>query len=113
VAHALLGGALAEVGDFENGIRHAREAVRADEAVTLARDRGGHGGEAWALWRLGEIASPRAPGMTGPAAERYQQALAAERGMRPLMATVTSGWHAPPERRITSFGGRRCTARCR
>src|SRR5262249_15721330 len=49
MAHALLGGALAELGDFDEAIRHGREAVRLAESV-------GHRFCLMAgLWSLGEL----------------------------------------------------------
>jgi tetratricopeptide (TPR) repeat protein len=60
----------------------------ADRAVTLARERGERGNEAWALRLLGEIASHRGPLEVETAEAHYRQAmaLATELGMRPLVA---------------------------
>jgi tetratricopeptide (TPR) repeat protein len=60
----------------------------ASRALTLARDRGERGHEAWALRLLGEIAShPGRPDVaTAEAHYGAATALAAELGMRPLIA---------------------------
>jgi class 3 adenylate cyclase/tetratricopeptide (TPR) repeat protein len=59
-----------------------------EQALTLARERGQRGAEAWAHRLLGEIALHRDPPDVGKAEEHYQHAmaLAEELGMRPLAA---------------------------
>ena len=65
----------------------------AERALTLARERGQRGYEAWVLHLLGEIASHRGPQDVEPAEGPYQQAtgLAEELGMRPLIARCHLG----------------------
>ncbi len=60
----------------------------AERALTLARERGQRGYEAWALRLLGEIAPRRDPPDVETAEGHYRQAmaLAEELGMRPLIA---------------------------
>jgi class 3 adenylate cyclase/tetratricopeptide (TPR) repeat protein len=60
----------------------------ADRALTLARERGQRGYEAWVFQLLGEIASHRGPQDVEPAEGHYRQAmgLAEKLGMRPLIA---------------------------
>ncbi len=60
----------------------------AGRALTLARERGERGVEAWALRLLGEIAAHRQPPDVETAEDYYHQALALaeELGMRPLVA---------------------------
>jgi class 3 adenylate cyclase/tetratricopeptide (TPR) repeat protein len=79
---ATLGEALLLVGRLEEA-RH-----RAGQALELARTHKERGHEAWALRLLGEIAAHDEPLDTAEAVTRYQQALAlaAELGMRPLVA---------------------------
>jgi DNA-binding SARP family transcriptional activator len=63
------------------------------QALTLAREHGERGQEAWALRLLGEIASHRDP-LDAEQAERYYRdagALATELGMRPLVARCHLG----------------------
>ena len=63
------------------------------EALTLARDHGERGHEAWALHLLGEIASERGAAEAPPAQRYYREALglADELGMRPLLAHCHAG----------------------
>jgi DNA-binding SARP family transcriptional activator len=63
------------------------------QALTLAREHGERGHEAWALCLLGEIASHRAPPEVQKAEDHYRQALAlaTELGMRPLVAHCHHG----------------------
>jgi tetratricopeptide (TPR) repeat protein len=65
----------------------------AERALTLARERGQRGYEAWVLHLLGEVASHRGPQDVEPAEGHYQQAtgLAEELGMRPLIARCHLG----------------------
>ena len=65
----------------------------AGRALTLARERGQRGYEAWVLHVLGEIASHRVPQDVEPAEGHYRQAmaLAEELGMRPLIARCHLG----------------------
>jgi tetratricopeptide (TPR) repeat protein len=65
----------------------------AGRALTLARERGQRGYEAWALHLLGEIVSRREPQVVEPAEGHYRQAmgLAEELGMRPLIARCHFG----------------------
>ena len=65
----------------------------ADRALTLARERGQRGYEAWVLHLLGEIASRRVPQDVEPAEGHYRQVmgLAEELGMRPLIARCHLG----------------------
>ena len=65
----------------------------ADRAVTLARERGQRGYEAWVLHLLGEIASHRDPPNVEEAEGHYRQAmgLAEQLGMRPLIARCHLG----------------------
>jgi tetratricopeptide (TPR) repeat protein len=67
-------------------IENAR--ASADRAVTLARERGERGNEAWALRLLGDIASHRAVTDVARATAHYSAAmsLASELEMRPLLA---------------------------
>src|SRR5262249_5027645 len=60
----------------------------ADRALTLTRERGERGHEAWALRLLGKIAARTDPPTVKSAEEHYRQALARadELGMRPLVA---------------------------
>jgi len=60
----------------------------ASRALTLARQRGERGYEAWALRLLGEIAARRDPPEIDQAETHYRDAgaLAHELGMRPLLA---------------------------
>jgi class 3 adenylate cyclase/tetratricopeptide (TPR) repeat protein len=60
----------------------------AERALKLSRERGERGYEAWALRLLGEIASHRVPPDVdkGEGHYRHAMALAAELGMRPLVA---------------------------
>ena len=62
----------------------------AEKSLTLARERGERGEEAWSLLLHGDIALRRG---LGAAAERYREALALaeEIGMRPLMAHSHAG----------------------
>jgi tetratricopeptide (TPR) repeat protein len=62
--------------------------VFADRALTLTRERGERGWEAWALRLLGEIAARRDPPDVATAEGYYRQAmtLATELGMHPLVA---------------------------
>ncbi|HEU5193104.1 MAG TPA: hypothetical protein VFW70_00090, partial [Methylomirabilota bacterium] len=68
------------------GAERPKEAqALAEDALTLAREHGERGHQAWALWLLGDIAARR----DRRRAERYYveaRALAAELGMRPLLA---------------------------
>ena len=63
------------------------------QALTLAREHGERGHEAWALLLLGEIASHCDPSEAQKAEDHYQQALAfaTELGMRPLVAHCHHG----------------------
>lgn len=63
------------------------------ESLTLARDRGERGAEAWALWVLAETARRRGPSAGPVARPRYEDALgiAVELGMRPLQAYCELG----------------------
>jgi class 3 adenylate cyclase/tetratricopeptide (TPR) repeat protein len=65
----------------------------AGRALTLARERGQRGYEAWVLHLLGEIASHRVPQAVEPAESHYRQAMgvAEELGMRPLIARCHLG----------------------
>ncbi len=65
----------------------------AGRALTLARERGQRGYEAWVLHLLGEIASRRVPEDVEPAEGHYRQAmgLAEQLGMRPLIARCHLG----------------------
>jgi class 3 adenylate cyclase/tetratricopeptide (TPR) repeat protein len=65
----------------------------AERALTLARERGQRGYEAWVLHLLGEIVSHRGPQDVEPAEGHYRQAtgLAEELGMRPLIARCHLG----------------------
>jgi tetratricopeptide (TPR) repeat protein len=67
--------------------------VYAQRALTLARERGERGYEAWALRLLGEIASHPDPPDAERAEDHYQQALALakELGMHPLLAQCHLG----------------------
>ncbi len=67
---------------LDHGLAFARR------ALTLARERGERGHEAWALRLLGEIASHRQPPDVETAEEHFREALtlATEPGMRPLVA---------------------------
>ena len=87
--HALVVGMLGE-GHLLAGAA-AEAGRRADEAVTLARKYGQRGWEAWALRLQGE--SARATGTLDVASARFEaaMALAAERGMRPLVAHCRLG----------------------
>ena len=60
----------------------------AERALTLARERGERGHEAWALRLLGEIAATSDPPDVATAEAHYgdAMALASELGMRPLVA---------------------------
>lgn len=82
-----LGEALMRAGRLED----AREHV--ERALTLTRERGERGLEAWALFLLGEIASRREPPEPETAERRYREALAhAEAdGLRPLAARCHHG----------------------
>jgi class 3 adenylate cyclase/tetratricopeptide (TPR) repeat protein len=68
--------------------RTADAATKADQALSLARERGERGFEAWALRLQGEIAAAAEPSDAGAADTRYREALALaeELGMRPLIA---------------------------
>jgi len=68
--------------------RREDAAANAGQALTLARERGLRGHEAYALRLVGEIAAHRAPPELQPAADHYGQALklATELDMRPLVA---------------------------
>jgi tetratricopeptide (TPR) repeat protein len=77
-----LGEASLLAGDLEDAL------VSAQQALTIARERGERGHEAYALRLLGELAA-RADPPDAEAAEAYYRqarALADERGMRPLAA---------------------------
>jgi hypothetical protein len=65
----------------------------AERFLTLARERGQRGHEAWALRLHGEIASHRESLKAETADEHYRQALALadELGMRPLIAHCQIG----------------------
>ncbi|HSB77896.1 MAG TPA: adenylate/guanylate cyclase domain-containing protein [Candidatus Methylomirabilis sp.] len=65
----------------------------AGRALTLAREHGQRGYEAWVRHLLGEIAAHRVPQAVEPAEGHYQQAmkLAEELGMRPLIARCHLG----------------------
>ena len=90
----LLAGQLDEASD---------EATR---ALTLARERGERGWEAYALWLAGEVAAERKEEET--ARQRYHEAraLAGELGMRPLAARCRLGLG-----RVDRLTGRREDAR--
>ena len=78
---------------------HLDEALSvARQALALARDRKERGHEAWALRLRGEIHAHRDPPETEVAEGYYREALALadELGMRPLLATATSGWERSP-----------------
>jgi tetratricopeptide (TPR) repeat protein len=68
-------------------------AQTADRALTLARQRGERGFEAWVLRTQADIAAAGAPGTDELAAGRYREAmvLAGELGMRPLIAHCHAG----------------------
>jgi class 3 adenylate cyclase/tetratricopeptide (TPR) repeat protein len=76
----------------------------AGRALTLARERGQRGYEAWVLHVLGEIASHRDPPNVEEAESHYRQAmgLAEELGMRPLIARCHLGLG-----QLSQRGGRR------
>ena len=78
---AFLAGAYLALGQI------VEAAERAQEAVALARAQQQRGWEAWALKTLGDVHA-RDPLTAGQAEEAYRQALAlaAEQGMRPLVA---------------------------
>jgi tetratricopeptide (TPR) repeat protein len=63
------------------------------QALSLAREHGERGHEAWAQLLLGEIASHRDPSDVQKAEDHYRQALAlaTELGMRPLVAHCHHG----------------------
>jgi tetratricopeptide (TPR) repeat protein len=84
--HSLLVVELGEACVLANRLEDAL--LSAGRALRLARERGERGYEAWALRLLGEIASDRNPPDVDEAEDRYRQAitLAAELGMRPLLA---------------------------
>jgi tetratricopeptide (TPR) repeat protein len=62
--------------------------VLAERALAFAREHQGQGHQAYALRLLGDIAARREPPQAEPAEVHYQEALAlaAELGMRPLVA---------------------------
>jgi len=67
--------------------------VLGHQALTLAREHGERGHEAWALLLLGDIASHSDPSEVQKAEDHYRQALAfaTELGMRPLVAHCHQG----------------------
>jgi tetratricopeptide (TPR) repeat protein len=79
---AQLGEACVCAGRLEEAVDHARR------ALSIAREGGERGHEAWALRLLGEIASHRDPPNVEAAEKHYREslALAGPRGMRPLVA---------------------------
>jgi tetratricopeptide (TPR) repeat protein len=79
---AQLGEVSVLAGRYDDGLRFARL------ALTIAREVGERGHEAHALRLLGEIAAQGDRTWVEPAAEHYREALAlaAELGMRPLVA---------------------------
>jgi tetratricopeptide (TPR) repeat protein len=79
---AQLGEACVCAGRLEEAVDHARR------ALSVAREGGERGHEAWALRLLGEIASHRDPPNVEAAEKHYREslALAGPRGMRPLVA---------------------------
>jgi tetratricopeptide (TPR) repeat protein len=99
-------------------VEEARTA--ADRAVTLARERGERGNEAWALRLLGEIASHRDRSDAETAERHYGAAmvLASELGMRALLAhchlglgKLYRGTGDQAKARSTWLARRRCTGR--
>lgn len=67
--------------------------TQAERALTLTRQRGERGLEAWALWLLGVVASRREPLEVETAEGHYRQAiaLANDVGLRPLIARCHLG----------------------
>ncbi|HSB81081.1 MAG TPA: tetratricopeptide repeat protein, partial [Candidatus Methylomirabilis sp.] len=88
---ALIAGQLGKAYLLANRLDEAL--ASADRALTLAREHGQRGYEAWALHLLGEIASHQVPQAVEPAEGHYRQAmkLAEELGMRPLIARCHLG----------------------
>jgi tetratricopeptide (TPR) repeat protein len=84
--HSTSIGELGEAYLLANRVEEAR--ASADRAVTLARERGERGNEAWSLRLLGDIAAHHDPPEAETAEARYGEAmaLATELGMRPLVA---------------------------
>jgi tetratricopeptide (TPR) repeat protein len=84
--HSLLVAELGEAYVLANRLTDAQDV--ATRALTLARERGERGYEAWALRLLGKIAAHRDPPDAGTAEWHYREALAlaTELGMRPLVA---------------------------
>jgi class 3 adenylate cyclase/tetratricopeptide (TPR) repeat protein/ribosomal protein L40E len=89
--HALLVAYAGDVLRLANRMQGAR--TYAERALSLARERGERGIEAWALCLMGDIARSPAAGETQAAVSRYEEAfdLAAELGMRPLTARCQLG----------------------
>jgi tetratricopeptide (TPR) repeat protein len=95
--------------------RREDAALSAGQALTLARERGQHGYEAYALRLVAEIASHREPPVVDQAADHYGQALAlaTELGRRwPRASALASALFVPPELarpdcifRLTGFFG--------
>ena len=80
---------LAQLGEAYLLTSRSGEALSsAGRALTLARQRGERGHEAWALRLLGEIGAQQDPPDAANAEEHYREAmaLAEELGMRPLVA---------------------------
>lgn len=66
--------------------RHAEAVAHAERALTLARERGERGAEAWALRLTGDIAAARADQVNAHSAFRAAMDIAEGVGMRPLLA---------------------------